>query len=89
MCRKSTLIQHVTPVHVLSRIHTVESGKAGNERAWSHSKNKSVMSEKRESGKAGNVRAWSHSKNKSVMSEKKEKHYNASIHIYVQLISVM
>ena len=58
-------MQHVTPVHVSSRIHTAESGKAGNDRAWSHSKNKSVM------------------------SEKKEKHYNASIHIYVQLISVM
>jgi hypothetical protein len=39
--RKSTLIQHVTPVHVSSRIHTAESGKAGNVRAWSHSINKS------------------------------------------------
>ena len=58
-------MQHVTPVHVSSRIHTAESGKAGNVRAWSHSKNKSVMSEKRESGKEGNDRAWSHSINKS------------------------
>ena len=34
-------MQHVTPVHVSSRIHTAESGKAGNDRAWSHSINKS------------------------------------------------
>ena len=34
-------MQHVTPVHVSSRIHTAESGKAGNDRSWSHSINKS------------------------------------------------
>ena len=64
-----------------------ESGKEGN--ALGHILKINQWWVKRESGKEGNDRAWSHSKNKSVMSEKKEKHYNASIHIYVQLISVM
>ena len=59
-----------------------ESGKAGNDRAWSYSKNKSVMSEKRESGKEGNDRTWSYSKNKSVMVERKR---NTTMHQFIYM----